>query len=185
MNSKNKFSLPEKALLCLGWVFVVYQFVVGTYHLYGLIFSRTQNALMSVGTAICALFIVYFFVKSNNQSRLFLSKGYFLLSIFIVMCFGVIYIHNGSWSNEMSAKDLQIFLIMAFGVALIIYLSHKFFAQNHLLHIRWEVDKSMPSFSCQHTISGNTQIIRIKRSDKLSEEEKENMSELNPNNEKE
>lgn len=129
-NQKQYLSLSDKLVLGMGWLFIVCQFIVATLNLYFIISGRfTFNTVLNV---IFGYTVVLLFQK--NKDKLFLSKGYFLLSLFFVMAFSVIYVLTGKIDANPAPNTLLAVLIMAVGVVLILYLYRKFFTEfKHII----------------------------------------------------
>lgn len=129
-NQKQYLSLSDKLVLGMGWLFIGFSFVCATFCFYLIISGKsTFNTVLNMIFCYAACFI---FQKSKG--KLFLSKGYFLLSLFFVMAFSVIYVLTGKINPNPTPNELLAFLIMAVGVSLILYLYRKFFTEfKHII----------------------------------------------------
>lgn len=154
-------------MLAFGWLFIVFEFVFASYNLYLLISGHSNNAIGNCFNALCGFWIVYMFQK--NKDKVYLSKGYLLLTLFGVMCCAVIFVLRGSILRPMTVEDFTAFLIMAVGVVLIVYLFHKFFNRGHI-SVQWKIHNELPPFSISHSIKGRQHTIKISPVDKADDD---------------
>ena len=129
---KEKQQIGDKLLLYFGWIFIIVQLVWAMANLYVLITGNATNELSNLLNVVCGFIVYVLFQKSSNI--IWLSKLYFLLTLFVLMYFAVLYVFTGSLKRQATGNDLIAFVIMAVGVYLIVYLYQKFFCQfTHII----------------------------------------------------
>lgn len=162
---KTPLSISDKATLFFGWVFILYFFIKGCFNVHLLISNTADNFSISLFNVVLDFLIVFLFVKSNNELRLLLSKGYQVLGVFLIMFFSIVYLYKGNLNID--NNDLFVLAIMLLGVALITFLYRRLF--SNYIHMQWQIDKRLPPFRASHQIHGNRHIIRIEQIDEDDE----------------
>lgn len=128
---KEKQQIGDKLLLYFGWIFIIVQLVWAMANLYVLITGNATNELSNLLNVVCGFIVYVLFQKSSN--KIWLSKLYFLLTLFVLMYFAVVYVFIGSLKRPATGNDLIAFVIMAVGVYLIVYLYQKFFNRGNIV----------------------------------------------------
>ena len=152
-----KLPIGEITLLAFGWTFIVFEFVFATYNLYLLMSGHSNNAITNCVTALGGVLITILFYKAKAKDKVGLSKGYLLLTLFVLMYFGVVWVSK-------QAEYFTAFLIMVIGTALIVYLSHRFFNRGDDTPL-WQVEEK-PDYTQIAKMSDETLIREFKAVDK-------------------
>ena len=155
-------SIGEFLFLAFGWLFIVFEFVFATYNLYLLMSGHSNNAITHCVNALGGFLVVFYFHKIKD--KVFLSKGYLLLTLFAIMCCAVIFVLSGTLKRAATVEDLTAFLIMVIGTALIVYLSHRFFNRGDDTPL-WQVEEK-PDYTQIAKMSDETLIREFKAVDK-------------------
>lgn len=163
---KTPLSISDKATLFFGWTVILCFFIKGCFNVHLLISGGSNNVSINILNAIFDFLIVFLFVKSDNERRLLLSKGYQVLGVFLIMFFSIVYLYKGNL-KDINDTDFLVLLIMLLGISLIVFLYRRLF--SNYIHMQWQIDKRLPPFRASHQIHGNRHIIRIEQIDEDDE----------------
>ena len=153
-----KLPIGEITLLAFGWTFIVFVFVFATYNLYLLMSGHSNSVIEHCVTALGGVLITILFYKAKAKDKVGLSKGYLLLTLFVLMYFGVVWVSK-------QAEYFTAFLIMVVGTGLIAYLSRRFFNRDDNVTL-WERVQEKPDYAKIAKMSDETLIREFKAVDK-------------------